>query len=54
MPGSLVRVLPPVAVTPEHLGELPGRHLDADAGEESDQDGARQEIRQEPSRTGLG
>ena len=33
---------------PEHVGELPGSHLDTDAGEEPDQDGAGQEIRQEP------
>ena len=33
---------------PQHVGELPGSHLDADAGEESDQDGTGQEIRQEP------
>ena len=32
----------------EHVGELAGRHLDTDAGEESDQDGAGEEIRQEP------
>ena len=33
---------------PQHVGKLPGGHLDADAGEESDQDGPGQEIRQEP------
>ncbi len=33
---------------PEHVGELPGRHLDTDTGEESDQDGPGQEVRQEP------
>ena len=33
---------------PQHVGELPGGHLDADAGEESDQDGTGQEVRQEP------
>ena len=33
---------------PEHVGELAGRHLDTDAGEESDQDGAGEKIRQEP------
>jgi hypothetical protein len=41
-------VLVPVAVTPEHVWELPGSDLDADAGEEPDQDGAGQEVRQEP------
>jgi hypothetical protein len=48
MSRSLAGVLLPVAVTPEHVGELPGSHLDADAGEEPDQEGAGQEIRQEP------
>ena len=33
---------------PQYVGKLPGRHLDTDAGEEPDQDGTRQEIRQEP------
>jgi len=33
---------------PQHVGELPGCHLDADAGEEPDQDGPGQEVRQEP------
>ena len=33
---------------PEHVGKLPGRHLDADAGQEPDQHGAGQEVRQEP------
>ena len=33
---------------PQHVGELPGSHLDTDAGEEPDQDGPGQEIRQEP------
>ena len=33
---------------PEHVRELAGSHLDTDAGEEPDQDGAGQEIRQEP------
>ena len=33
---------------PQHVGELPGGHLDTDAGEEPDQDGTGQEIRQEP------
>jgi hypothetical protein len=32
----------------QHVGELPGSHLDADAGEEPDQDGTGQEVRQEP------
>ena len=32
---------------PQHVGELPGGHLDADAGEESDQDGTGQEVCQE-------
>ena len=31
----------------EHVGELPGRHLDPDAGQEPDQHGAGQEVRQE-------
>ena len=48
MSRSLVRVLLPGGSHPEHVGELAGSHLDTDAGEESDQDGAGQEIRQEP------
>ncbi len=32
---------------PQHVGELPGGDLDTDAGEEPDQDGPGQEIRQE-------
>ena len=32
----------------EHAGKLPGRYLDADAGEEPEQDGPGQEVRQEP------
>ncbi len=32
----------------EHVRELTGGHLDTDAGEEPDQDGAGQEVRQEP------
>ncbi len=32
----------------EHVGQLPGGHLDADAGEEPDKDGAGKEIRQKP------
>jgi hypothetical protein len=32
---------------PEHVRQLPGGHLDADAGEEAEQDGAGQEVRQE-------
>ena len=32
---------------PEHLRQLAERHLDADAGEESDQHGAGEEVRQE-------
>ena len=42
----------PAAVTPSMSGQLPGRHLDADAGQEPDQHGAGQEIRQEPRRPG--
>ena len=33
---------------PEHVRELSCRHLNADAGEESDKDGTGQEVRQEP------
>ena len=33
---------------PQHVGELPGGHLNPDASEESQQDGPGQEIRQEP------
>ena len=40
--GGLVR-----DTHPQHVGELPGSDLDADAGQESDQDGAGQEVRQE-------
>ena len=48
MSRSLAGVPVPATVTPSMSGDLPGGHLDADAGEESDQDGTGQEIRQEP------
>ena len=32
----------------EHVGDLPGEHLDADAGEEADQDRGAEEVPEEP------
>ena len=52
--SSLGTVWAPEAVTPSMAGSCPGRHLDADAGQEPDQDGAEKEIGQEtePRRPG--
>ena len=42
------RGLPADGRYPEHVRKLASRHLDADPGQEPDQDGAGQEVRQKP------
>jgi hypothetical protein len=45
--SELGQGLPGRGGDPEHAGQFPDRHLDADAGQESHQHGAGQEVGQE-------